>query len=248
VRLRSTDSMIVAGQVARLYFIRLIMTEEPEKKAIVAVLLAQHGRPFASELGIDISRNTPSALFRLLCASILFSARIKATVAMKAARVLFAQGWTTAQKLSESTWEQRVRVLNHAGYARYDESTSRMLGETAALLLTAYGGDLRRLRAKAGRQPQEERRLLKEFKGLGNVGVDIFFREVQFVWDELYPFADAKALQAARRLGLGGDVHQIAALVDRAKFVRLVAALVRVSLSGRFEEIETQAEDGMTGR
>ncbi len=218
------------------------MTDEPEKKAVISALLAQHGRSYACELGIDISRNIPSALFRLLCASILFSARIKASVAVKAAKALFEEGWTTPQKLGASTWEQRVRVLNQAGYARYDESTSRMLGETADFLLTAYGGDLRRLREKAGRRPKDERRLLKEFKGLGNVGVDIFFREVQLVWNELYPFADAKAMQAARRLGLGDDVHQIARLVDRADFIRLLAALVRVSLSGGYQEIKAQAQ------
>jgi hypothetical protein len=238
----SADGTFVPRKIAGLRIMGLAMTDEPEKKAVISALLAQHGRSYACELGIDISRNTPSALFRLLCASILFSARIKASVAVKAARAFFGQDWTTAKKMAESTWEQRVRVLNQAGYARYDESTSRMLGETADLLLTAYGGDLRCLREKAGRQPEEERRLLKEFKGLGNVGVDIFFREVQLVWNELYPFADAKAMQAARRLGLGDDVHQIAHLVDRADFNRLLAALVRVSLSGGYQKIKAQAQ------
>jgi len=70
-----------------------------------------------------------------------------------------------------------VRVLNRAGYARYDESTSRMLGDTCALLLERYRGDLRKLREEAGHDPQRERALLKEFKGLGDVGVDIFSRE-----------------------------------------------------------------------
>ena len=88
------------------------------------------------------------------------------------------------------------------------------------------------MRARTDRCPQDERRLLKEFKGIGRVGADIYCREVQVAWPELYPFADAKALQAARTLGLGEDAKQLAALVDRADYVRLVAALVRTSISG----------------
>jgi hypothetical protein len=85
---------------------------------------------------------------------------------MHAAKALFHQGWTTPQKLAATSWDGRVRVLNHAGYARYDETTARMLGDTTALLLEKYKGDLRKLRHKAGGDPDEERRLLKEFKGI----------------------------------------------------------------------------------
>jgi hypothetical protein len=62
------------------------------------------------------------------------------------------------------------------------------------------------------------------------VGVDIFFREVQGVWDELYPFADRRALAGAKRLRLGDDLKALARLVDRREFPRLAAALVRVDL------------------
>ena len=62
-------------------------------------------------------------------------------------------GWTTARKMAASTWEERTRVLNHAGYARYDEKTSRRLAETSNLLLKCYNGDLRKLREAAERDP-----------------------------------------------------------------------------------------------
>src|SRR5438876_1727254 len=135
------------------------------QRALVRALLERHGRTFAEELGIKLLRDgTPSALFRLLVASILFSTRIGHGIAVEAARALFREGWTTPQKLGGATWAQRVRVLNRSGYARYDESTSRMLGEDCELLLQRYRGDLRRLREEAGRNPKRERALLKEFK------------------------------------------------------------------------------------
>ncbi len=207
------------------------------KADVVAVLLDRHGRTYADDLGIALDHGTPSPLFRWLCASILFSARISADTAAKAARALADSGWTTADKMAASTWEERTRVLNASGYARYDESTSRMLGETADLLLTEYGGDLRKLRERADRQPDRERTLLKAFKGMGDVGVDIFFREVQGTWDELFPFADKKSLKAAQALDLGGDAKTLAGLVERQDLPRLVAALVRADLAKDHQDI-----------
>ena len=214
----------------------------PSKSRIVDALLERHGRTYAQELGIDLAKGTPAVLFRWLCASILLSARISADIAMSAARALADQGWTTAQKMAGSTWEQRTRALNDAGYARYDESTSRMLGDTAGMLLEKYGGDLRRLREEASRNPSAERRLLKECKGLGDIGVDIFFREAQVVWDELYPFAGKRDLDAAAGLGLENDAAALAKRVPRHDFPRLTAALIRVALAKNFEKVIEQAK------
>lgn len=60
------------------------------------------------------------------------------------------------------------------------------------------------IRVQAGRDPAQEHKLLKRFKGIGDVGVDVFFREIQVTWEELRPFLDRRALEAARQLGLGG--------------------------------------------
>ncbi|MEJ2032253.1 MAG: hypothetical protein P8Y63_04285 [Deltaproteobacteria bacterium] len=211
------------------------------QRRTVNALLADYGLTFADELKIRIESNTPSPLFRLLCASLLFSTRISAKIATAAARALAEQGWTTPEKMAAATWAERTRVLNRSGYARYDESTSRMLGETAELLLDRYGGDLRRLRDAAQRDPARERQLLMEFKGIGNVGVDIFFREVQGVWEELYPFADRKALLGAEQLGLPGDAGELAGLIPRADYPRLLAALIRVQLAHKQEAVLAEA-------
>jgi len=85
-----------------------------------------------------------------------------------------------------------------------------MLGDTAKMLLDKYQGDLRRLRAAAERDPGRERALLKECKGIGDVGADIFCREAQVAWNELFPFADRRALETAGRLGLEDDAARLA--------------------------------------
>lgn len=195
---------------------------------VVDALLDRHGTTFAAEAGIDVA-NTPAPLFQLLCLSILVSARIRARAAMKAARALFENGWTTVDEMAESTWAQRTKVLNEAGYARYDESTSR--------------GDIRRLRDEADRDPDAERVLLRECKGIGDVGVDVFFREVRAAWAEIHPFVDERARRSAGRLDLPDDAHRLAALTSGPdQMVRLVAALVRTDLTDDHDDILAAAD------
>lgn len=175
------------------------------QQAIVRVLLREHGRTYAEEAGIRIERNTPAVLFQLLDLALLLSAPIHAADATRAAKALIEAGLTTPKKMAEATWQARVDVLTTHGYKRYDERTSTMLGHTAELVLDRYGGDLRKLRAAANHDPAREHALLQEFSGIGPIGADIFLREVQLVWDEVYPFADVRVLAAARELGLGDD-------------------------------------------
>lgn len=208
---------------------------------IVQVLLNQYGQLYSGMLGLELRQGTPSVLFQWLCASLLFGVRIRSKAAQQAAEAFFKEGWTTPEKMAAASWEERTQIINRSGYARYDEITSRMLRETARTLLDRYQGDLRNLRESAGRDPREERRLLKELKGIGDVSVDIFFREVQLVWDELYPFADRRALKAAKKLDLGNDAKVLARLVDPTEFPGLVAALVRTDLGKHHEKVLSEA-------
>ncbi|MDT8409681.1 MAG: hypothetical protein RQ741_08795 [Wenzhouxiangellaceae bacterium] len=216
-------------------------TARPEQEQLLKALLDRYGKTYAEELGIEVADNTPAPLFQALCLALLFSARISADLAMRAMRALLDEGWTTAANMASSSWEDRVETLNQAGYARFDEKTSTMLGEACELLLDRYQGDLRQLREQAGREPDEERTLLKQVKGIGDVGVDIFFREAQAAWDELIPFADSKALEGAAQLHLPEEPGQLYSLVGHRDFPRLVTALVRVQLEGDAEEIITEA-------
>jgi endonuclease III len=210
---------------------------------VTKLLLKRQPKTFTEDMGIEITANDPQSLFCLLTGALLLSARIGHELAMKSARMLFERGWTTPQKMAKSTWEQRVKALDEGGYTRYDERTSTMLGETAQAVIEKYGGDLRRLRDAArtggGRpDPARERKLLKEFKGIGDVGADIFFREAQLVWPELYPFADSKGLETAEQVGLPAEAQALARLIRRKRdFVRLVDALITVRLNHEQDQI-----------
>lgn len=212
-----------------------------DRDALTSVLLDRYGRTFAEEIGIPVEKNQPAPLFQLLVASLLFSARIAAKNAARAARALIDAGLTTPRKMADATWQERVDVITWHGYKRYDESTSTQLGQVANLCLDRYGGDLRRLREEASYDVGEEKRLLTEFKGIGPLGADIFLREIQLAWDEVYPYADDRILQVAARLGLPDDTPGLAKLSRRRDFPRLVAALMRVHLQKAYGEFERRA-------
>lgn len=194
----------------------------------VHVLLERHGTTYAQDAGIEL-RDTPAPLFQLLVLANLLSARIGAKVAVASARELFTAGYRTPERMRAASWRQRVQALGRGGYKRYDERTSTMLGDGAALLIDEYGGDLRRVRERAD-GTDDVLEALQQFPGIGPAGAAIFAREVQGVWPGLAPFFDAKALDGARRIGLPDDAHDLADLVPSEKLPILAAALVRVAL------------------
>ncbi|GAB3502849.1 endonuclease [Amycolatopsis cihanbeyliensis] len=200
-----------------------------DTKRTVKRLLEVAGKTYADEAGIRLA-DKPAPLYQLLVLSVLLSTRIKAQIAVAAARELQAAGFGTPQRMLAATWQQRVDALGRGHYVRYDESTATALGEGAQLLREEYRGDLRRMRERAGGDPATLRRLLKQVPKLGPVGAEIFCREAQRVWPELRPYLDRKAAKGAERLGLPTDPDELGTLVGGADLARLTAALIRVTL------------------
>jgi endonuclease III len=208
---------------------------------IVSALLRHKGQTFASQAGIKLEKNTPAVLFQHLYMSLLLSARIAYGNAIEATRALIKAGLTTPQKMAAASWQDRVDVITWHGYKRYDERTSTMLGDTAALALDKYRGDIRNLRDAAGRNVKREHALLQEFSGIGPLGADIFLREAQLVWDEAFPYADSRIRRAAGRLGLPSTTEALSRLLPRHEFARLTAALIRTELDEAYDEIRELA-------
>jgi len=215
------------------------MTATTDRDRVTA-LLDQAGTTFAQDAGIKL-KDTPAPLWQLLVLANLLSARISSGIAVAAARELFAAGGNTAKGMAGLTWQQRVDALGRGHYVRYDESTSTRLGDCADLALRAYGGDLRKLADRAGRDPKKIGELLREFPGIGPSGVTIFSREAQAVWPFLRPRFDKIALDGAKRVGLPADADRLATLVTGDDLAALAAALVRVSRESGLAEKITEA-------
>ena len=210
---------------------------------VMRALLDRYGRTYADEAGIRPA-DTPQSLYRLLVLATLLSARIRAGVAVAAAKELSAAGMRDPARMTAATWQQRVDALGRGGYRRYDERTARQLGEGAELVRERYGGDLRRLRDRAGGDVAGLRRALQEFPGIGPAGADIFLRGAQAVWPGTAPYLDAKALQGARSLDLPTAPAALLRLTDGTEPAVLAAALVRVALDKKSPRAVREAADG----
>lgn len=207
-------------------------------KELVRRLLRRAGTTYAQEAGIRL-RNQPMPLFQLLMLCMLASKPIDSSVAARAAHELFKSGLRTPHKVLEADRQTLIDAMGRAHYRRYDESSATMLVELAEAVQTDYGGDLRLLAERSGRDVAAAAEALKSFKGIGDVGASIFLREVQDVWPWARSTFDDRALDAARDLGLPSDADQLGAL-SQGRNAELAAALVRYSTDAGVRERLTE--------
>lgn len=168
-------------------------------------------------------------LFQLLMLCMLASKPIDAGIAARAARELFKCGLRTPHKVLEAERQTLIDAMGRAHYRRFDESSATMLVELAEDVQKDYGGDLRLLAERCGRDIPAAAEALQAFKGIGEVGASIFLREVQNVWPWARSTFDDRALDAARNLGLPSDAATLGAL-SQGRTAELAAALVRYAL------------------
>ena len=114
------------------------------------------------------------------------------------------------------------------GYTHYREKTATAMGELAEHLREKYDGDATRL--LDGTKDAVTKRV-KEVKGIGPLGSEIFLETVQAVAPHLAPAMSKRNLETAQKLGLGGaeaifkeldqDASLIAKLCQGLTIVRL---------------------------
>lgn len=191
-------------------------------------LLDVAGTTYASQARIKLS-DKPMPLFQLLVLCMLASKPIDAGIAMAAARELFKAGLRTPKAVQAADRHTMIEAFGRAHYVRYDESSATRLSDMADRVRDDYSGDLRRLADRSRHDTIAARRMLKEFKGIGDTGADIYLREVQDVWTWVRPYFDDRTTRTAKRLGLPADPAKLGSLAPQAN-ARLAAALVRASL------------------
>jgi endonuclease III len=191
-------------------------------------LLDVAGTTYASQARIKLS-DKPMPLFQLLVLCMLASKPIDAGIAMAAARELFKAGLRTPKAVQAAHRHTMIEAFGRAHYVRYDESSATRLADMADRVRDDYSGDLRRLADCSRHDTTAAKRMLKEFKGIGDTGADIYLREVQDVWTWVRPYFDDRTTRTAEQLGLPADPGKLGSLAPQAN-ARLAAALVRASL------------------
>ena len=220
------------------------------QKATARAVLEREGRGFAEEIGLGRTDN-PASLFGLLITAVLVAPRGEAAGPATAAHEV-TNRWHTASDLAAASEQDVAKELGAAveGFGRDDgdDSASGDAGTLVALAAAVsdtWGGDLRRLRDEAGQDPERERRLLTDLPGVGDAAADVFLREVQVLWPEIAPFADARALRAASALGLGETAEDLGRYGGGPeKIGRLAGALARIEVEGSHDEVRRGASSG----
>ncbi|MGZ8813824.1 MAG: endonuclease [Mycobacterium sp.] len=208
-------------------------------KRLVRGLLAQAGTTYSEQAGIRL-QDKPMPLFQLLALCMLASKPIDAAIATQAAREVFKAGLRTPKAVLEADRSTMIAAFGRAHYVRYDESSATRLADIARTVHDEYADDLRGLADRSEHDPTSARRLLKQFKGIGDTGADIFPREIQDHWTWVRPFFDDRTLAAARELALPGSAGKLGDLAPRSN-AKLAAALVRVSLDADLRDELLQA-------
>jgi endonuclease III len=138
---------------------------------------------YSDELGLDLTK--PEDRFKWFLASVLFAKRISAEIAKNTYLHFELEKLTSPGAILRAGWDRLVEVLDSGGYTRYDFSTATNLLGIAKTLKEKYGS-LERLHAESSNPSDLENRL-REFKGIGPVGVNIFLRELRGIWENAKP-------------------------------------------------------------
>ncbi|KAL4889461.1 COPI associated protein-domain-containing protein [Aspergillus ambiguus] len=153
-------------------------------------------------------------LLAMVIDAMLKSRPISHDLSQRAVNKLLDEGYHDIHKLESTSWEDMTMVLKDGGYNRYREQGATNLGQLAQFLNEKYDGDLNNLWEEAHHDRARTRELIREIKGLGDLGVDLFFNNVQSVWTPIAPFVDGRSLETAEQVGIGSDLDAIYAELE----------------------------------
>lgn len=168
----------------------------------VRELVERFGGRYSSELGIDLARGDPAEIYKWFLASILFGARISETLAIRTYHEFERAGLLSPHKILEAGWDKLVKILDRGGYTRYDFKTATKLLNVNRALIDQYTGDLTVLYSCSKDASDLEQRLKGLGKGIGEVTVGIFLRELRAVWRRAASLPSPPVIDAARKLGV----------------------------------------------
>ncbi|KAG9944973.1 hypothetical protein KCU85_g7625, partial [Aureobasidium melanogenum] len=174
--------------------------------------------------GADFKTYSSSALsaFEELICAVVLSRPISHKLGLRAIRTILnaPYSFTTPSAIISAGKDKRHQALNDAK-TQHKDKTAEQIGLVADVVAHKFSKNdtdtsLDKLREQASKDWDMERDLLQEnIKGLGKTGLDIFFRRVQWLWPEAYPFVDEKSSRGIEKLGLPKHPDELAKVLDR---------------------------------
>ena len=174
------------------------------KQESLKALVENLGQRYSEILGINLKDGGDDEIFKWFFASVLFGAPITETSVMKTYKCFQKYDVLTPERILETGWDGLVSILDEGGYTRYDFKTADKLLEVMRNLKEDYDGSLNFLHNKASDAVDLENRLKDLGKGIGDVTVSIFLRELRDIWKKAKPNPTSLVIVAARNLGMIG--------------------------------------------
>ncbi|NWF86206.1 hypothetical protein HXY32_00070 [Candidatus Bathyarchaeota archaeon] len=172
------------------------------KKEELEVLLEKYGQKYSEILGIDLSSGRDEEIFKWFLAALFFGAPIQESSVIKTYQCFEKYRVLTPRRILETGWDGLVKILDEGSYTRYDFKTADKLLEVMKNLVEKYDGSLTLLYNKASTTQDLEESLKKLGKGIGDVTVSIFLRELRDIWEKADPNPTSLVVLAAKKLGI----------------------------------------------
>jgi endonuclease III len=163
-------------------------------------LIEHVGGRFSVALGIDLSSRNPEEIFKWFLASVLFGTRISERIVIKTYKEFEKAGIISPVGVLNAGWDGLVEILDRGGYVRYDFKTATKLLDLSTALMDMYGGNLKVLHSTASGSRDLEGRLKTLAKGIGDVTVNIFLREMRGIWEKAEPLPSDLVVMAAKHM------------------------------------------------
>ena len=172
------------------------------KSESLKAFVENFGQKYSEILGIDVSSGKDEEIFKWFLSSILFGSPITEKAVVKTYKCFEKYNVLTPKRILETGWDGLVKILDEGSYTRYDFKTADKLLEVMQNLKQRYGGSLTLLYNEATNQQDLGKRVKNLGKGVGDVTVSVFLRELRDVWKKANPNPTSLVVLAAEKLGI----------------------------------------------
>jgi len=165
-------------------------------------LVKKYGKRYSELLGINLEDGDDTEIFKWFLAAVLFGAPITEKSVIKTYKCFEKHGVLTPDKILKAGWDDLVEILDEGSYTRYDYKTADKLLKVMKNLTTKYDGSLGLLHEKALNSLDLEKRLRGLGRGIGDVTVSIFLRELRGIWRKADPKPTPLVVLGAKNMGI----------------------------------------------
>jgi endonuclease III len=176
--------------------------KENMKSESLKAFVENFGQKYSEILDIDLSSGKDEEIFKWFMASVLFGAPITEKAVVKTYKCFEKYNVLTPKRILETGWDGLVKILDEGSYTRYDFKTADKLLEVMQNLTERYGGSLTLLCTKASNGQDLEKRVKDLGKGIGDVTISVFLRELRDVWEKANPNPTSLLVLAAKKMGI----------------------------------------------